>query len=364
MHCRIAVRIAKIKYIAINNDGPIFGQSGVSWYPPTSSAIQASSAIIGEEEAKISMIGLKAYMDESGHSHDPNCRFVGLGGLCASEESWNIFSEKWQSILDDQCGGAWFHMKDFAVRAGTYKGWNEAKRRKLLGSLAAAIVEARPRPFGAVVSLDAYNYLVECFPGVDEFFNEPYHLCFQDVTRAAALQAMEFSWPFVQEGVEQVGMTFAEQREYGAIWSVQGTPREQMGKAESLWYAVRDANPHFGQWMGSYSTGHPSESCFLQAADLFAYELTHEFENRSNPKRAGDDMRWALAQMLPKNSRNFLHRFYGLEQLVELLLDNKRLEVTHDQECAGSINSSLMKIALRDSLSQRMSERLRKDGAA
>ena len=302
------------------------------------------------------MLGLTAYFDESGDADDPRSRFVGLAGLCAPEAAWSTFHEKWQAILDDQCEGEWFHMELFAHRQGTFAGWDEPRRKKLLGALVKTIAETNARPFGAVVALDAYEYLAGIFPGVEEFLGEPYHLCFQDVTRAAAIQAMEFSWPFT-EGVEQVAMVYARQEHYGAITSETGTPREQMGRAERLWYAIRDFNPHFGQWMGSYASGSPKDLTFLQAADLFAYELTHEFENRANPKRVADGMRWALAQLLPVGSRDFLHNFYGLEQLVELLLDNHRLAVTEDQARAGSINSSLSKIGMRDMLFQRMYDR-------
>jgi len=305
------------------------------------------------------MLGLTAYFDESGDADDPGSRFVGLAGLCAPGVAWRTFNEKWQAILDDQCDGEWFHMGTFAQRQGMFEGWDEPRRQKLLGALVKTIAETNARPFGAVVSLDAYEYLTRILPGVEEFFGEPYHLCFQDVTRAAAIQAMEYSWPFA-EGLEQVAMVYARQEHYGAIASESGTPKEQMGRAESLWYAIKDANPHFGQWMGTYASGSPKDLTFLQAADLFAYELTHEFENRANPERAADGMRWALAQLLPAGSRNFLHRFYGLEQLIELLLDNNRLAVTEDQAYAGSINSSLTAIAIRDLLFQRMHDRKRR----
>jgi hypothetical protein len=128
-----------------------------------------------------------------------------------------------------------------------------------------------------------------------------------------------------------------------------------MGSAESLWYWIRDANPHFGRWMGAYSSARPDDLNQLQAADLFAYELTHEFENRIN--RPGDKMRWALAEMLPGSWRNFLHKFYGVPQLVDLLIDTNRLNVTDDQRSAGSTNASLNNIMHGDLLISRMYQR-------
>ena len=123
---------------------------------------------------------------------------------------------------------------------------------------------------------------------------------------------------------------------------------------------IKEINPHFGQWMGSYASARPEDSNFLQAVDLFAYELTHEFENRLN--RPQDGMRWALAQMLPGSWRNFLHKFYGVPQLLDLLLENNRLDVTENQRYGGSTNASLNNIMHRDLLFQRMYERKRKNG--
>lgn len=310
------------------------------------------------------MFGLAAYFDESGHSNDPMCRFVGMGGLCAPAVAWEEFSEKWQAILDEQCEGVPFHMKEFAFGAEHFKGWKKPQRDKLLGDLVRVIKETNARPFGAVVSLDAYDLVCKSITGAEQFLVEPYYLCFQDVTRAAALNVLAYGrlnirMTFAQwleyEQNERVAMVYARQKQYGTISSPDGTARESMGRAESLWYAIKDANPHFGKWMGSYASASPEDLNFLQASDLFAYELTHEFENRIN--RSGDKMRWALAQMLPGSWRDFLHRFYGVPQLLELFLENNRLDVTEDQKNAGLTNSSLSKIMHRDLLFGRMYER-------
>ena len=71
------------------------------------------------------MLGLTAYIDESGDSNDPKCRYFGMAGLCAPEDKWSAFDEKWNAILSEHCGGHWFHMKDFAHRYGVFKGWDD-----------------------------------------------------------------------------------------------------------------------------------------------------------------------------------------------------------------------------------------------
>ncbi|MGH9493461.1 MAG: hypothetical protein ACRD3B_00585, partial [Candidatus Sulfotelmatobacter sp.] len=48
--------------------------------------------------------------------------------------------------------------------------------------------------------------------------------------------------------------------------------------------------------MGTYASGTPADLCPLQAADIFAYELSHEFESRR--KRPDADMRWGLRQII------------------------------------------------------------------
>ena len=154
-------------------------------------------------------------------------------------------------------------------------------------------------------------------------------------------------------------MVYARQKEYGTISSPEGTLRENMGRSESLWYWIKDANPHFGRWMGSYASACPDKLNPLQAADLFVYELTHEFENRIN--RPGDKMRWALTEMLPDSWRGFLHKFYGVPQLVDLLIETNRLNITDDQRHAGSINASITNIMHGDLLISRMYQRRYKD---
>ena len=105
------------------------------------------------------MLGLSAYFDESGHSKDEKCRFVGMGGLLAPASAWEEFDPKWQAILDEHCEGKPFHATDFAFQSEPFKGWKEEKRRKFFDSLVRTIKESGARPFGAVVSLNLGYHL-------------------------------------------------------------------------------------------------------------------------------------------------------------------------------------------------------------
>jgi hypothetical protein len=114
-----------------------------------------------------------------------------------------------------------------------------------------------------------------------------------------------------------------------------------------------------GRWMGSYSAALANDLSFLQAADLFAYELTHEFENRIH--RPGDPMRWGLAELLPGSWRNFLHKFYGVPQLLEVIIESGFLGPHEDPRHEISIGTSMDNIMHRDLLFSRMYDRRYRD---
>jgi molybdopterin-biosynthesis enzyme MoeA-like protein len=85
------------------------------------------------------------------------------------------------------------------------------------------------------------------------------------------------------------------------------------------------------------------------------YELTHEFENRV--KRPNDRMRWALSEMLPNTWRDFLQRFYGASQILEILVTSGWLGATEDDRNHTSISNSMNKIMHGDLLAARMCDR-------
>jgi hypothetical protein len=135
---------------------------------------------------------LKAFMDESGHSDDPNCNFVGMGGILADDNAWLAFDEAWKNALNEFISGQPFHMKDF-VRpsvSGLYEGWDEHKRREFLGRLVQAILDSGIKFVGCLVSVPDFNQLpVVCRNSLID----PYFLAFQTVTHGMALLAKEGS---------------------------------------------------------------------------------------------------------------------------------------------------------------------------
>jgi hypothetical protein len=236
-----------------------------------------------------------SYADESGHSADPTCGFVGIGGLVATAENWeNVFKLAWLATLNEFTQGRPFHMREFVLvpGVGPYKGWNESKRRAFMARLIDAIASSKARPVACVVSLEDFKMLR---PEHQKAFRDPYFMAFQEVTKGLSLPGM----PAIDRLYsEQVQMVYARQEEFGA------TPA---GRVEQLWKLIK-SEASWGQWMGGYESALPHEVPPLQAADLFAYEITHEFENWI--KRPDSKMRWPLKQILKHETGKLLVKIF------------------------------------------------------
>ena len=248
------------------------------------------------------MLMLTAYFDETGHADDPILNFAGMAGFVAPHAKWLNFEDQWRDTLKNAGLLDPFHMKEFAHSTGQFKSWKEREdqRRLLFGRLIEIIRETKAKPIGAAVHLHAFKTLTAT---QQSQFRDPYYVCFQTCTRGAALEAV------FEDPSEKVAMVYAFNKEYGSSNAKSG--------AEALWHAIKkyvtlDCN--LGSRMGSYASSTPRETLPLQAADLFAYELCHEFENRI--KRPRDKMRWGLRQIL---------RMYQIPSPQIILFDRKEL---------------------------------------
>jgi hypothetical protein len=170
-------------------------------------------------------------------------------------------------------------MVDFAHSRGQFESWRGKKeiREAFLSRALNLIVETRATPFGAIVSLSSFRSLTH---QQQTNFLDPYYLAFQNCTRGAAVEAL------FEEPEEKVATVYAYHSEYGT---------NNGGRAEQLWHVMKKTLDLGGR-MGSYASATPADLCPLQAADLFAYELSHEFENRI--RRPKDAMRWPLRQIV------------------------------------------------------------------
>ena len=262
------------------------------------------------------MFMLRSYMDESGHSEDPNLHFAGMAGFVARWDQWEIFAPRWIDTLKNAGLKKPFHMKDFANFQGEFaEGWrseNDLKRKALLGRLLELIVETRAVPVGHIVSLEGFRSLTEAQQS--GFAKNPYFISFQHCTRGAAVQGIGYP------ADEKVAMVYAYNHEFGTVTAPEPYSVDQAGMAAKLWHEMQQSTD-FGQWMGSYASGSPVDCVQLQAADIFAYELTKEFENRI--RRPSDDMRFALRKILTLvKSRLPFIRLFDRKELLRVIREN------------------------------------------
>jgi hypothetical protein len=223
------------------------------------------------------MLSLTSFMDETGHADDPTLHFAGMAGFVAPVGVWEVFQERWIDLLEKAGLHEPFHMRDFAHSEGQFKAWkgDEERRRIFLRRLLEIVTETKADPVGAIVSINDFKTLTPSQQS--SFGDDPYYIAFQKCVRGAASSAV------FERHEEKVAMVFAFQSEFS-------------GRAEKLWYAMKNSGLDLSPRMGSYASNTPSEICQLQAADLFAYELLKEFENRIN--RPQDRMRWGLRQIV------------------------------------------------------------------
>ena len=145
---------------------------------------------------------------------------------------------------------------------------------------------------------------------------------------------------------EPVSMVYAYQEEFGAIESG-STQTRQQGRAEQLWHAMKSQDNPFTQFMGAYSSSLAKDVAALQAADLFAYELTKEFENRVS--RPNDSMRWALRQLLSKVDPDALLHFYSFDTLLVDLMDTGQLQ----DDVNTRITSTMLQLGIKMDMQDR-----------
>ena len=229
-----------------------------------------------------------SFVDESGHAKDPDQSYLCLAGLLATETAWKKFDFEWQTACAEQGLKEPFHMVDFASRRGEFTGWEEEKRRHLLGELISAISRARAIPIGSVVSIKGFNALP---PQVRQGFKDPHFLAFQSLTYQIAVAA-SMEW---EPG--PVTMVYAHHPEHS----------EGLGNTGQLWEAVRKYTPIVALFMESYLCGQQVDYPGLQAADLWAYELRRHFE----AIRPAEKMpRWPFLQFVKLGlNYSFTHDF-------------------------------------------------------
>jgi hypothetical protein len=185
---------------------------------------------------------LKAYFDESGE-HDPqtnNLLRLHVGGVLASSEIWNLIDENWREALSAAHINH-FHMKDFAHSRGEFQGWDEVRRRRMLGSLLDILAEHE------------LSLIDVSFPAETSTFKNVYANCMAQVINGTCSVAA------LRHKSLELSVVFAE------------TPGHKHHNTEEFWGTVRRYVPT----LISCNAGTPQKLSQLQVADLVCYEFSH-----------------------------------------------------------------------------------------
>lgn len=263
----------------------------------------AAHGFVGNKKL-VFVLNLLSYADEGGHEYDPGRNYLCVAGFVAPSGEWEVFTDRWLTILTNAGLKLPFSMKDFAHRKNEFVGWTEEQRQRLLSVLIELIRATKGTPIGAVISVRDYRTLTVA---QQDFLREPFHLVFQFCTRTAAIIATD------EPPEESVAMFYAYNSEYGVTFG---------GKAEALWHKIKKEF-QFGYRMKAY-TSLPMEWQYapLHAADILAYELARDFE--SIERRPHLSMRWPLKQLvrmfkIPKP----MFMFFDRAELLRVVRDNK-----------------------------------------
>lgn len=213
---------------------------------------------------------LIGFFDESGHSS--STEFFALAAFVADDSDWARFDQQWRRALDRH-GAPYLHMREFAQRVETFKGWTEDRRRGLLGECVAAINSIRAIAVGAATSVDDFERLDA---EARSNFQDPFFYCFQEVVRGVALRAH-----FEPEG-QKVEMVFSQQDQFSPM-------------ARKLWNAMA-SYIDVKERMGSLEFQDMRAIPGLQAADLLAYEFRRFYQLRKT--KPGNPARWAFKEIV------------------------------------------------------------------
>jgi hypothetical protein len=237
---------------------------------------------LSRQSSHQSFSSVTAFFDESGHS--ASTRVVAIGGAISTPKRWGNLREKWTATLS-KFNVKIFHMTDFENRQGEFAGWDEERKRALLGELFEAIKETPLILIGAAVVVAHFNEtdLSRRVPP----FTDPWYLCYQSCFTEVLSSGYLFD-P-VKEGIDpefaMIRTCFFElhrQYKYGpvlfALAQDKGRPNAQ------------------GRTQGVIGWGSKHSCVHFQLADMIAYELRKHVEN--SIFNEGRPTRWPMRQFL------------------------------------------------------------------
>lgn len=218
---------------------------------------------------------LTAYFDESGtHS---GSRITAIGGLLGTKEMWLSVEDQWAVALDDysEFGLTWFHSTDCDSGNGEFERVPVELRYALANRLARILADQNLLPVWSSVVTEDWDNVVND-PTFLKVYPAPLYLCFAYCAQKLAEGSIQLA-----DGTS-VAVVYSEQPEFE-------------DRISEIWNAYR-RNKRASK-LSSFSTASPKDVVPLQAADLVAYEMNHDWQERmygDPPPPLTYNVRWPL----------------------------------------------------------------------
>jgi hypothetical protein len=241
------------------------------------------------------------YLDVSGQAYDSP--FVVMAGYVAPTAQWESFVDEWAKVIKRENITVW-HMADFHVKRGEYKGWEQARGDKVYEELSGIIREHISVAIVSAVEVKPYGEFVSGRE-LRRHFGGPYKFCFlsciAQVKRWAEREAISERVAYVLE-------------------------RGDAGQKEVRRTLDRFFNDEASceQWkLGALTTLEKKDPCAIpcQAGDILAWECRREVVERrkTNPRSP----RLSLERLLVPSDSDVVWDRNTLPLLIDPLKEEK-----------------------------------------
>lgn len=218
--------------------------------------IRELSVMLGwDARAGVAMI--ECYFDESYQVDQPTGHAVRLtmGGCIAPAERWRQFSEEWETTIH-QFGVGMFHMADFEADKQDFAGWRRNRpndRVTLLNRLLDLMAEYVEGYVGTFVEVKVYG----------EKQKDRYQELVVNSLRSASICANQ------KGSTDRMPVVFAQHQNFSPA---------KADAFSAVLMMIKDAP------IGPVTAARPQDVMPLQAADIFAYELSRHLRFSSHQR--------------------------------------------------------------------------------
>ena len=272
------------------------------------------------------MAVLRAYIDESGVGDDSTAAgyvFASAGFLGATDD-WERFTKRWVEALlaEGLPNPPELHMKLLLHGQGAFKGWDEPRRSRLLGTLITIINETPLLGHGCVIARGSgpkdweKTYSGHVLSSARHYYAAGVIRCIWELaSRASGFLGAD----------EKVGFVCGSNENWeGGVANLYEIMKKESRERLVSKETTKEMLAIFGR-LGPIAFESPKEFPPLQAADLLAYESRRRYIDQHNPDR--DRPRASLVRLESGQRISYcLHKKDDMEPIFEKVLADPEYE--------------------------------------